>query len=72
MSAMEMFREMGYEIDTTRETKNHLFYVSEYAIIDFDLLRENFYKYNQSGFRSPIDKRLLRAINKQIEELGWK
>lgn len=72
MSAMEMFREMGYEIDTTREKENHLFYVSEYAIIDFDLLRKNFYKYNQSGFRSPIDKRLLRAINKQIEELGWK
>lgn len=72
MSAKEMFREQGYEIDATRETENHLFYVSEFAIIDFDLLREDFYKYNQSGYRSPIDIRLLKAINKQIEEIGWK
>lgn len=72
MSAKEMFYAIGYEIDATRESENHLFYVKGYTIIDFDLLREDFYKYNQSGFRSPIDKRLLRAINKQIEELGWK
>lgn len=70
-SAKEMFEELGYEIDTTRETENHLFYVSKYAIIDFDLLRGDFYKYNQSGFRSPIDMKLLKAINKQVEELGW-
>ena len=72
MKAKEMFEKLGYEIDTTRETENHLFYVREYAIIDFDLFRRDFYKYNQSGFRSPIDMKLLQAINKQVEELGWK
>ena len=69
MNAKEMFKELGYEIDTTRESENHLYYGNGYAIIDFDLLRGDFYKYNQSGLRSPIDMRLLQAINKQIEEL---
>ena len=59
MTAKEMFEKLGYEIDTTREIENHLFYVGKYAIIDFDLLRGDFYKYNQSGFRSPIDMKLL-------------
>ena len=71
MSAKEIFEELGYEIDTTRETENHLYYGSGYAIIDFDLERQNIYKYNQSGLRSPIDMRLLQAINKQVSELGW-
>ncbi len=71
MTAKEMFEKLGYEIDTTRETENHLYYGSEYAIIDFDLERQDIYKYNKSGLRSPINMKLLQAINKQVEELGW-
>lgn len=71
MTAKEMFEELGYEIDSTYEIEGHLFYCKDYTKIDFDLRREDFYKYNSGGFRSPIDMKLLKAINKQIEELGW-
>ena len=50
MSAKEMFEELGYEIDTTRETENHLFYGSEFAIIDFDYSRSSLMMYIQRMF----------------------
>ena len=71
MTAKEMFEKLGYEIDTTNDRM--LRYGKGYtAKIEFDLIYHNFYKYNDSGFRSPIDIELLQAINKQVEELGWK
>ena len=71
MSAKEMFEELGYEIDSTYEIEGHFFYCKDYTKIDFDLSRKNFYKYHSSNLRSPIDMKLLQAINKQVEELGW-
>ena len=68
-TAKEMFEELGYEIDSTREIEGHLYYCKDYTTIDFDLKRENFYKYHCSSLRSPIDIPLLKAINKQVEEL---
>ena len=71
MSAKEMFEELGYEIDSTCEIEGHLYYCRDYTKIDFDLKRENFYKYHCSALRSPIDMKLLQAINQQCKELGW-
>lgn len=71
MSAKEMFEELGYEIDSTYEIEGHLYYCKDYTKIDFDLKREDFYKYHCSSLRSPINMKELKAINKQIEELGW-
>ena len=71
MSAKEMFEELGYEIDSTYEIERHLYYCKDYTKIDFDLNRNDFYKYNSGGFRSPIDMKLLKAINQQCKELGW-
>lgn len=71
MSAKDMFEKLGYEVDSTCEIEGHLYYCRGYTKIDFDLIRKDFYKYNLSGFKSPIDMKLLKAINKQIEELHW-
>ena len=70
-TARDMFLELGYEIDSTHELNGHLFYYSSYSKIDFDLVRQDFYKYSVGGTRSPITMELLKAINKQVEELGW-
>lgn len=70
--ADKMFEELGYEIDSTFEIKGHLYYCKDYIRIDFDLERKEFYKYNLSGYRCPITIPELQAINKKLEELGWK
>ena len=71
MSADEMFEKLGYEIDSTYEIKGHLHLCKSNIKIDFDLERENFYKYNLSGYRCPISMQELQAINKKVEELKW-
>lgn len=70
--ADKMFKELGYEIDSTYETKEHLFYCKNHVKFDFDLNRKDLYKYNISDYRCPIDMQELQAINKKCEELGWK
>lgn len=72
MEADKMFEELGYEVDSTYiyEKESHLFYCKGYTRIDFDINRKNVYKYNLSGYRSPISMQELKAINKKCEELG--
>ena len=70
MSAKEMFEELGYE-----EIKEHS---SMFAIIVYSNGKDNIYfdydkKFSKEGYGSFsfIDMELLKAINKQVEELGW-
>ena len=66
-----MFKELGYEIDSTYEVEKHLYYCKEWIKIDFDLERKDFYKYNLSNYRCPIDMQELQVINEKCKELGW-
>ena len=73
MSADEMFEELGYE--KVSDDK----YSFEYRkILDDDLFEINFWKedktisknyYREMGY---ITTKELQAINKKVEELGWK
>ena len=74
MSAKEMFYAIGYEIDATRESENHLFYVKGYTIIDFDLLREDFVdeiKKNKEGNITSVSNEAyllnyLKKVNREV------
>ena len=83
MSAKEMFEELDfYEVD---EHTNIITYHKETFDAPSELLGIEFVlnhhcismyrkvgnKFNYGAFNG-IDKKLLKAINKQIEELGWK
>lgn len=72
MSAREMFEELGYKKE---EYVNQLIWKNNRQFIDFNKTSENLNIYmngirNWQGFQVN-DFKLLRAINKQIEELGW-
>ena len=76
MSAKEMFEELGYEeendknyIEYTKYMKN----IKQYAYIYFDLEEKVILPTMEysSSYALEIDMNLLKAINKQIEELGW-
>lgn len=69
--ADEMFKNLGYEIDSTYEIEGHLYFCKHYIKIDFDLKRKDFYKYNLSDYRCPISMQELQAINEKVKELGW-
>ena len=71
MKAKEMFEELGFEY---QENEINIKYYKEYTDcydesyileIDFRLIEKKIY----SDFS--IDMHLLKAINKQVEELGW-
>lgn len=71
MKAKEMFEKLGFECDsnefTIRYYKEFRDYDDSYTLdIDFRLIEQELL----SDFE--IDMRLLKAINKQVEELGWK
>lgn len=71
MKAREMFEELGFECDsyefTIRYYKEFRDYDDESYTLDivFRLIEQKLF----SDF--DIDMKLLKAINKQIEELGW-
>ena len=72
MIAREMFEELGFECDsyefTIRYYKEFRDYDDESYTLDivFRLIEQKLF----SDF--DIDMKLLKAINKQIEEMGWK
>lgn len=78
MTAKEMFEEAGYELDQNewnlkyiKEIEVNQFWTSP-LIINFQLMGDNkFYKYDSEALAVPINMKELKAINKQIEELGW-
>ena len=70
--ADEMFKKLGYEIDSTYEINGHLYYYKNDIIIDFDLDRRSFYKYScLNSCRCEITIEELQAINEFCKERGW-
>ena len=75
MSAQEMFEQLGYKLD---KYPDHLDYwkgaETKYAAmvkqVCFDLRRKSYYATCLFDV-GEIDMPTLRAIQKQIEELGW-
>lgn len=76
MSAKEMFEKLGYEyIENYFENElDEIYYQREgkYAPkIQFNLNHKCIRVYREVNKSSYFDVKLLQAINKQIEELGW-
>ena len=76
MTAKEMFEELGYKyceddgfIDYKKEKRKLI----EPDYISFDRLEREIFILNssKSSKGTTIDMSLLKAINKQVEELGW-
>ena len=68
MSAREMFEKLGYN---TKETEYYIEYSKETYYIQF--WKNSFFAitfHSLSGTQR-VDKQELKAINKQVEELGW-
>jgi hypothetical protein len=70
MSAKEMFEELGYEQDTKN---NVIYYFKKIHIPKSCIVYSiNFITDKKEIFISKnIDMEELKAINKQVEELGW-
>ena len=79
MKAEEMFKKMGWEKKTT---KTEMYYQKlstdgiHYNFITFNLLHKKSYFFNEvdkedESVTMYFDKHLIKAINKQIIELGW-
>lgn len=75
MSAKEMFEKLGY-----KETENDIYFLKYYKPyrlqhdkeIKFHKLDKTFTVKDDNGINYKwIDMEELKAINKQIEELGW-
>lgn len=80
MEAKEMFEELGYEqkIEYYRGKEKEIKYVVEekyHSQFVFDMNNKMFNAYFETseGEEMPawIEMKMLKAINKQIEELGW-
>ena len=80
MTAKEMFEELGYKqkIEYFRGERKRILYVTEHKYntqFMFDVNNKMFNAYfkTDDGEEMPawIEIKHLKAINKQIEELGW-
>ena len=79
MSAKEMFEELGYECFDDREHDGlplTILYRKEdipnvVVWVSFDL-PDGRYRTNVKNIESKNNGKFLQAINKQVEELGWK
>ena len=78
MTAQEMFEQLGYELDRNNNLLNYIDYwkneETKYGVMNrricFDLRRKRYYAL-YSFETVGIDMPTHRAIQKQIEELGW-
>lgn len=71
MSAKEMFEELGYELDKEPRfgsTISYTQYCSDGCCRIYDLV---FYDKTIEVQEDYINLKLLKAINKQVEELNW-
>lgn len=74
MKAEEMFKKLGYK---KRAFGNCIFYEKGSImrhIIQFNLKDKIFYSYTECGMANQIKiltANELKAVNKQVEELGW-
>ena len=64
-SAREMFEELDFKIDDIKSTYLSYYNKKEDRYIYFD------YIYKTVEVQFDITMNLLKAINKQVEELGW-
>lgn len=80
MKAKEMFEELWYELEDNNEFEIRYFnkcFISDTKYIIFDKANKvvNNFIVSDSPFEPardlPLNTNLLKAINKQIEELGW-
>ena len=80
MTAKEMFKKLGYtmlyEFDTymfyEKPLKEKPTYEKDYVHLEFNLIEKTINKtYGDDNSVSDITLDELKAINKQIEELGW-
>lgn len=74
MNAKEMFKKLGYK---KRAFGNCIYYEKGSImrhIIQFNLKDKIFYSYTECGMANSIKiltANELKAVNKQVEELGW-
>lgn len=71
-SAKEMFEELGYDYfnNGLRITCQN-YKISECKLIDFDLKQKKMQLADDSREIVELSYKEIKAINKQIEELGW-
>ena len=70
MSAKEMFEALGY--DEFYNISQRMIYKCGYIRIIFDLYYKDFYKHDvENNCSVGININELKAINKQVRELGW-
>lgn len=78
-SAKEMFEELGYKYDyiQNKNSEDTITYHKDNLHIQFNLISKLIVLQNDTSYiyygtaTFFINKDLLKAINKQIEELGW-
>ena len=71
-TAKEMFEDMGYEL--VSQDLTIIRYEKDFDIIKFNLSDNTIEGYDDWYYEKPfnqIDMKELKAINKQVEELGW-
>lgn len=71
-TAKEMFEDLGCELYKEKDSR-YITYLYHYRyIIRFDLIMRNFHAYEDMDCQFiGVDMKMLQAINKQCEELGW-
>ena len=73
MTAREMFEELGYEQISASDLKIRYFQsfeVGTFKITFSNMCNEVFFE-THGNFIASITPKELKAINKQVEELGW-
>ena len=79
-SVKKMFEDLGYEYDyiQNENSEDTITYHKDNLHIQFNLIGKQVVVQNDSSYEFYghavffIDQDLLQAINKQVEELGWK
>ncbi len=75
MTAKEMFEKLGYTLEKVIDDRYINYASKEVRLAEFyfDTKRKTFTKQIiNSAITEPITLEELQAINKQVEELGWK
>ena len=73
-TAKEMFEDLGYEVIYKPNTITYRLNKGYFYYICFKLNKKTVYKSKGAcgkAFASSITTKELKAINKQVEELGW-
>ena len=70
MSAIEMFNKLGFVINKNDENGFYYTCFSNEDLYIYFNKKDKYLIYN-ANYDGVIDTTILKAINKQIEELGW-